>query len=119
MDATHGGAIRVVKLLDKRKVVINKGSDQGVTIGQKFVTCESDDEVNNPAAGESLGKLEIFRARAAVIHAQERMAILKVEERPKERARPLSEIMATLSGKEVESDALDEIRVGDLARPET
>lgn len=109
---------RVARLLDKEKLVVNKGSDHGVALQQRFVIFEKGDEITDPDSGESLGALELVKAHGEVIHVQERMAILKLELPKRERAKTLSEIMASLSGVDEESERVAEVKVGDYARLE-
>lgn len=109
---------RVARLLDKEKLVVNKGSDHGVALQQRFVIFEKGDEITDPDTGESLGALELVKAHGEVIHVQERMAILKLELPKRERAKTLSEIMASLSGVDEESESVAEVKVGDYARLE-
>jgi hypothetical protein len=109
---------RVARLLDKQKLVVNKGSDHGVALQQRFVIFEKGDEITDPDTGESLGALELVKAHGEVIHVQERMAILRLELPKRERAKTLSEIMASLSGVDEESERVAEVKVGDYARLE-
>ena len=107
----------VAKVLDQRKVVINRGSDAGVAMGQVFVVFERGEDVTDPASGESLGALELVKGKGHVIHVQQRMAILELEAPEQARTRTLSEIMATLSGQPDSPEPTPHVKVGDSARP--
>lgn len=109
---------RVAKRLDARRIVINRGSQHGVTLGQRFVVFEPGEEVTDPDTGESLGALELVKARGAVIHVQPHLAILGLEPPRQGRVKTPSEIMASLSGLDEDEMVTGEVAVGDYARPE-
>lgn len=60
------------------RVVINRGSRNGVRVGQTYLVYElSDKEVVDPTTGESLGLLEIPKGTGKVVHAQDLMSTLE------------------------------------------
>lgn len=65
---------KVVSALDKFTVVINKGAEQGVKTGDKFLVVGLGSEIIDPDTGEDLGKLEIVRGKVSVTHIQEKMS---------------------------------------------
>ncbi len=76
--STHGKEIRVAKVLDNYKLVLNIGSKNNVTIGQRFLIYGlSDDEILDPTTGDSLGYLELVRGTGAVTYMQETMCIIE------------------------------------------
>jgi hypothetical protein len=107
----------VAKVLDQRKVVINRGSDAGVAMGQAYVVFERGEDVTDPASGESLGALELVKGKGQIIHVQQRMAILELEAPEQARTRTLSEIMATISSQPDKPEPTPHVKVGDSARP--
>lgn len=75
---THGKEIRVAKVLDAHKLVLNIGSNNNVTIGLRFLIYGlSDDEILDPATGDSLGYLELVRGTGIVIYMQEKMCVVE------------------------------------------
>jgi hypothetical protein len=68
----------VVKVLDDKHVVINKGRRDRVELGQKFLIYGIDDEdLVDPVTKESLGHLEIVRGQGIVTHVQDRIATVR------------------------------------------
>ena len=68
---------RVVKTLDQDKVVMNKGGNDGVKVGQKFVVVGLGDVIVDPDTNEELERLEIVRGHIIVTHVQPKVATLK------------------------------------------
>ncbi len=77
--ATEG---RVARILNDRSIVINRGSAQGVREGMRFVVFAELDEVPDPETGDSLGKLELVKARVVASHVQEKMTVCTAEPEP-------------------------------------
>lgn len=68
---------KVVKIIDEYKLVINKGSDDGVTMSNRFLIYHLDEEVVvDPDTNEILGKLEIVCGEGRPEHIQERITTL-------------------------------------------
>ena len=70
---------KVAKILDEVKVVINRGSKDGVKPGMRFVAYAEVDEVTDPDTGESLGKWELVKGRLLAAHVQPRMSVCTPE----------------------------------------
>ncbi len=68
---------KVVSISDKYTVVINKGSDQGVQVGENFLVVGIGDVITDPDTGEELDKLEIVRGHVIAEHVQPKIATLK------------------------------------------
>jgi hypothetical protein len=64
---------QVARILSDESVVINRGSAHGVKQGDRFVVFTDADEVTDPETGESLGRIEIVKARLVALHVQEKM----------------------------------------------
>jgi hypothetical protein len=62
------------------RVVINRGSNDGIRQDQRFVVFGIGETVRDPATGESLGELETVRGVGRVIHVQEKMATIESTE---------------------------------------
>lgn len=65
---------KVVAVRDEYTVVINKGFDQGVEIGQKYLVVGLGEMIIDPDTKEELGQLEIVRGRVIVTHVQQNIA---------------------------------------------
>lgn len=74
----------VIKLLDiekdDAKLVINKGSKDGITKKDTFMVYENGNELFDPESKESLGVLEIPKLAMKVFSIQEKMTILESDE---------------------------------------
>ncbi len=68
---------KVVSTPDKYSVVINKGADQDIHVGQKFLIVGLGDIIIDPDTGEELEKLEIVRGQVSAEHVQQKIATLK------------------------------------------
>lgn len=77
----------IAEIINENTIVINKGSNDGVQKGQKFlVYAESKNEIKDPVTKENLGKLEIVKGKGEVIHVQDRLSTIKsVEKYPSTR----------------------------------
>ena len=71
---------RIVKIIDSHKVAINKGSLDGVKVGDIFIVFKKDDEIFDPDTNESLGILEIPKFRMKAVSTQDRLSILDSNE---------------------------------------
>ena len=70
--------IRVVKVIDEYKLVINVGSADGISMDQRFLVYENDDEeIFDPDTKESLGFIELVKGTGKVIHVQEKMSTIE------------------------------------------
>lgn len=70
----------VAKILGKRKVVLNKGSRDGISEGDEFLVFSLGEEIHDPKTGESLGILEEIKGKGKVIHAQDHMCTIQTYE---------------------------------------
>jgi len=71
---------KVVAILGSTQVVINRGSDDGVKVGARYVVYSLGSEVFDPDTKESLGQIELVKGKGEVIHTQARMATLETYE---------------------------------------
>lgn len=85
MEKRHFPA-KVIKVFeDKEKLTINRGSEDGVQVDQKFLIYQLGEELFDPDTRESLGNLEVVRGIGKVIHVQPRMATLESDQRTREK----------------------------------
>jgi len=67
---------KIVKILDERRIVINKGCRDGVIANTAFVIFSvSTEEVKDPETQENLGKLELVKGYVDAFHIQDRITI--------------------------------------------
>lgn len=68
----------VVKKISQFELVINRGSQDGVKLRDRFLVYYIDpDELIDPETHESLGNLEIIRGTGVATHVQEKMTTIK------------------------------------------
>jgi hypothetical protein len=97
----------VVKIIDTRKLVINRGAHDGIKPGQRFLIYHLEEEpIIDPITNESLGHLEIVRGTGKVFHIQERLSIIESDMR---RAGP--------PGFPIDCFPFDYPQIGDKAKP--
>ncbi len=68
---------QVVKILSKTKLVINRGSNHNVTLGDKYLIYGLTEELFDPETKESLGSAEVIRGKGIVIHLQETLCTIE------------------------------------------
>lgn len=119
----------VAKVIDEFQVVINKGRDDGLKQGDKYLVYGLGEEIVDPVTNESLGQLELVRGRAKVVHLQSRIATLESIETyttpGKKRLVKRDGLNALMGygneeiteGSETHQDELKSATRGDLARP--
>ena len=114
------------------EVVIDRGTDQGVKLGDKFLVFGDGPRIFHPDTGKDLGQLELVRGRGVVVHVQEHLATIRTTER--RRTRPGKRIVresvgalshaAGIRGNVIEEELAPEseipfeaVRLGDHAKP--
>ena len=58
------------------RVVINRGAEGGIRMGQRFLIYGIGKEIVDPVTKRSLGKLELVRGTGKVTHLQAKMAVV-------------------------------------------
>ena len=119
---------KVVKVLSECKLVINRGSDDGVRESDRFLVYALGDELFDPDTKESLGRLEVVRGEGKPTHIQSRMTTLepsRTQERGTKTVRRSGPVTwGSLMGGETEEVytperepvPFDDPRAGDFAR---
>lgn len=108
---------RIAQIIDDHRIVINKGHEHGVRIGQRFLILEIGDEIFDPETNESLGQVEIVKGRGEVTHVQERMSTLQTTETHEIRRRPTGFLALTQAAEVTrEPKAFIDPEIGDIAR---
>ena len=122
--------IKVAKVIDDYKLVINKGKDDGIKYGQRFLIYSLEEVIKDPDTGEELERLELVKGTGKTIHVQANISTIKsdMEELPRKTIRKIKKANAfsMVSGffgpQEIEEiSAPDEVpfdypKVGDIAR---
>lgn len=105
--------IQVAYIINDEKLVLNVGSNDGISEGQEFLIYGlSEDDIIDPATGLSLGRLELVRGTGIVDYIQDKICIIKTNTLKKA---PTFSISQALTG-EVHYIPFDSPRVGDYAR---
>lgn len=71
---------KVAKVLNKRELVINRGSQDGVKDGMRFEVIEESEEFIDPETMESLGAITRPKIRVMVTDVQPRFSIARTYE---------------------------------------
>ena len=74
----HDG--RVAKVLSDREVILNKGANDDIKEGLRFVVFSIGDEILDPNTRESLGCLELVKGKGEVVHVHERICTIETYE---------------------------------------
>ncbi len=128
-------SMKVADVRDPYTVVINRGSRDGVTVGQRVLIYAIGEEILDPDTKESLGRLELIRGTGKVTHLQERMATVASDMKvapgrtirkitgPATRSESIMELMRGLAGGTTIEETLppspspfDSVTIGDLVR---
>lgn len=72
---------RVVKVIDEYKLVINKGSHDGVTENNRFLIYRLGEELFDPETKQSLGTLELVCGEGSPEHIQAHLTTLVTSKR--------------------------------------
>lgn len=71
---------KVATIINERDLVINKGSDAGVTEGMKFKVIEPDLDIRDPDTGEPLGSISREKIRVKIVEVKPKFSIGKTYE---------------------------------------
>ena len=118
---------KVASIIDDKRVVVNKGANDGIHLNQMFLIYKLGDEIIDPDTKEILGKLEIVLGRGIVTHVQDKMATLtsnivkqgqtRVIKNPTKNA-----LLNFMGGDQIitepgDIEPFNEVNIGDLAKP--
>lgn len=133
MSKEKGFPAKVSEIIDNKTIVINRGSADNIKKGDTFLIYSIGKEIIDPDSGESLGKLEIVKGKASVLHIQEHITTLKssqiilpdkkiIYKKPLKNVGFLSFVTGIEETKEEiqgEEEILpfDNVQVGDLVKP--
>lgn len=116
---------KVAHVLDDFKIVMNAGSNQNITLGQKYLLYSiSDQEIIDPDTHKSLGFLEIVKGTGVVTHVQDELstlesAVYSSHSKKTKRSNPMTAPFGAIV-EEVETDKtqnpFDDPKTGDLLK---
>lgn len=66
--------MKIAKMIDDYTFVMNKGSENGISIGQRILVYVIGDEIFDPDTKQSLGRLEVVKGTGKVTHVQSKIA---------------------------------------------
>lgn len=109
----------VVKIIkNDMQLVIDKGSKDGVDIGQTFLVYSIDPEpLIHPITKENLGILEIVKGTGKVIHVQESVATIESDKYTKPRKKTYTISPSNLLGAYGQREKSEEILEGPQLLP--
>ena len=90
---------KIIKIVDKYKIAINKGSIDGVNKNYKFIIFKKGEELFDPDTEESLGFLEIPKLKMKVFSIQEKITLLESDETIIETDRKIRKITKKINEK--------------------
>ena len=108
------------------EVILNRGSSDGIRMGQRFLIYRIGEEIMDPSSGESLGRLELVAGTGTVIHVQERMCTVRSDMagKPTKKITSASSTLMRFAGERIIEELIpagplrfDDPRVGDYAKP--
>ena len=130
--ATRTDLAKVIYIIGDTRLVINRGSKDGIKIGDRFLIFGYGPDLVDPDTGTGLGSLEVVHGHGEVVHVQEDLATLKsTERRPRRvRRRIVREpsrgmaILASIEGRVIEEELepghdlpFTDPELGDFAKP--
>ncbi len=68
---------KIASIINDYTVVINKGAEHGVSVGQNFMIVKLGDTIVDPETNQDLEPLEIVRGHVIVTHVQRKIATLE------------------------------------------
>lgn len=104
---------KIAKIIDEYKVVLNKGSNDNVEEGQKFLIYQQTEEIKDPDTQEVLECLFVAKGVGIIVQVQKKISILKSDEYVKPTS--LAEAFSVLSMPN-KLQPFDNPKIGDCAR---
>ncbi|MCJ7442966.1 MAG: hypothetical protein MUO26_00280 [Methanotrichaceae archaeon] len=119
----------VIKVIDSRRVVINRGDKDGILVGQRFLIYEIGENLIDPVTKGDLGRLEIVKGIGIVSHLQPKIATISSDMKRQAEKRVIKRETTILNfslGRGPEEEIVeypikikpfDDPKVGDKAKP--
>jgi hypothetical protein len=123
---TKGYPAKVARVIDNYTLVLNRGSNDGVKVGQRFLIYRIDEEpLWDPDTGESLGELEIVCGVGEITYVQKQNSTVSSTRRGPSVQRSIRRHGPySILGSESETvteigevQPFDHPKLGDLAKP--
>lgn len=124
---------KILKIIDPKTIVIDRGSEDGVKDGDTYLVYALGEDIVDPDTKENYGKLEIVKGRAIAEHTQEKITTLKSSKttlpgrRIIYRKSGLNNTLFSLIGVNTETKEeinqsgetlpFDNVKIGDLVKP--
>jgi hypothetical protein len=105
--------IRVAKVLELDKIVINKGKNDNIDDHMEFLVYDEGVEILDPVSGKSLGVLENPKGTFKAIHIQDKMSILLSKTK---RPNKMMVSLMIFNDVDAERDLLKNIEIGDKVK---
>lgn len=104
---------KVAKILDEYNLVLNKGKDDNIEIGQKYLVYQQTEEIIDPDTGKILECLFVPKGKGIIIRVQDKISILRSLEW--EKPSSLAEAFAILAQPQ-KLKAFERPAIGDCAK---
>lgn len=105
--------IRVAKILEVDKIVINKGKNNNIDEHMEFLVYDEGEEILDPVTGKSLGVLENPKGAFKAIHIQDNISTLISKTK---RPNKILASLTMLGEVDPERDLLKNIKIGDKVK---
>lgn len=79
MDKTY----KIVKIIDEYRVVVNAGSNDGISSQSKLEIYVPGEDVTDPETGETLGALDYVKAKLEVVDVFPKMCVCENQKKEK------------------------------------
>lgn len=110
---------RVAEIIDDFKIVINKGRQEDVKVGDRFLVYKiSENEISDPETGENLGALEIVKGTGVVTHVQEKISTLESDRKSDSFRKTIRKPILTFSQFAGEEEIIDRKQTIPFENPE-
>lgn len=117
---------KVVKIIDENQIVVSGGKNAGMTLDDVLEVYETGSEITDPDTNESLGTLDLIKAKVIIKDLLPQMAICVNEEKEENGIFPSNPFSST-HRKRLNVDSTEisggltgskKIKIGDLVRKE-
>ncbi len=71
---------KIAKILDEYNLVLNKGKNDNIEIGQKYLVYQQTEEIRDPDTGDILECLFVPKGTGIIIRVQDKISILRSNE---------------------------------------
>lgn len=104
---------KIAKILDEYNLVLNKGKNDNIEIGQEYLVYQQTEEIIDPDTGDILECLFVPKGKGIIIRVQDKISILRSHEW--EKPSSLAEAFAVFAQPQ-KLKAFERPEVGDCAK---